>query len=272
VKPPIDNGRILITGASSGIGREIARVMAARAGSLILVARREDRLRALREQLLAMQPSLTVDILPCDLADPSSINDLIDSVLEDPKPVDILVNNAGVSHRGLYERSRWEQIERMIRVNVIALAMLTHRLVPGMVQRRRGGILNIGSGYGLVFGPGDATYVGTKHYVDGFTESLRSELGATGVVVTQVNPGPVITELHEAGGGDLPSASPRFATISAEQCAREAVAGFDRGRAMVMPGFRFRMLMRLVSLIPRPVYRLLARSPAGQLRKDSPGA
>jgi short-subunit dehydrogenase len=266
--PPIDGGTILITGASAGIGRELARQFAPRARALVLVARRSARLELLQDELRADYPTLTVHVAPCDLSDSAAIDAMLAEVTRQVDPVDILINNAGIGDQALYEQADWSRIERMIRVNVIAIALLTRRLVPGMVMRHRGGILNISSGAGVALLPGEATYVGTKHFVTGFTETLRAELAETGVVVTQVLPGPVETEFEEAAGiTRLAAGPPEFLRISSATCAREAIAGFERGQAMVFPGRVYRVTMMLQAIAPRFVQRMLARSMARQLRR-----
>lgn len=271
IQPPIDGSTILITGASSGIGRELARQLAPRARTLVLVARRADRLEELRDELLARlarNPRLSVRVEPCDLAEPVAVERMADSVLEEVGPIDVLVNNAGVGDQALYDRANWSRVERVIRVNLVALALLTHRLISGMVLRRRGGVLNIGSGAGHSFLPGAAAYMASKHFVDGFTETLRLELAEAGVAVTQVCPGPVETEFDRAAGIEegLAGGPPGFLIISAEKCAREAIRGFERGGALVFPGFPYKILMPIVGFVPRFVQRRLARATAWRLR------
>ena len=270
MRPRIKNATILITGASAGIGRELARQLARRAGTLILVARRADRLEELRAELQKKKPGLTVHLEPCDLSEPVAIEAMLASVANNVGAVDILINNAGVGDQALYDRADWTRIHRMIQVNVVALALLTHHLVPSMVARGRGGILNIGSGAGWALMPGGATYAATKHFVDGFTETLRLELQGTGVVVTQVLPGPVDTEFNEAAGIQrFAGGPPQFIRVSVRQCAREAIQGFERGRPVVLPGLAYRTMMRALDVMPRSVQRLILRDSARQLRQMS---
>jgi hypothetical protein len=258
MRPPIDSGTILITGASSGIGRELALQLARRARTLVLVARRLERLEALREELLMLNPTLGVVVEQCDLANPDSVDALLESLRENLVRVDVLVNNAGLGDYSLYEQESWSRIQQMLQVNVMAPVLLTHRLLRHMVERKRGGILNISSGGGArVFLPGMAVYTGTKRFVDGFTESLRLEVLGSGVVVTQVAPGPVETEFSEvAGTEELEGQAPSWMRISAARCAREALEGFENAQALVYPGFAYRWMMRLSSLVPRPVMRV----------------
>lgn len=264
---PIDGGTCLVTGASSGIGREIARQLAPRAAALVLVARRRDRLDALKEELVRARPDLRVHVEVRDLADPSACAALVESVRAAVGHVDVLVNNAGVGDMGMFDLADAERTRRMIELNVTSLVMLTRAFVAGMVERGRGGILNVSSGFGIGFLPGFATYVGTKHFVTGFTEALRADLAGTGVVVTQVCPGPVATEFEENVGNFTGEKVPAFIEISADRCARAAIRGLDRRRAMVIPGLLIRAVLFLSDASPRFLRRLFANVVGRMLRK-----
>lgn len=267
MRPPIDGGTVLITGASSALGRALATRLANRARTLVLVARREERLEALRDALHARNPTLGIVILPSDISQPHAVDEMIAELAKDLVHVDVLINNANEGEYGLYEQAGWSGIDRVLQMNVVALALLTHRLLGPMIERGRGGILNIGSGLGQLYVPGSAAYVGSKHFVDGFTESLRLEVRGTGVVVTQVAPGPVYdTDAEQEGEARSPE--PFFA-ICAQQCAREALEGFERGEPLVYPGLGHRWMMRLLPVLPRGVRRLLGRLVARGLRDTS---
>ncbi len=259
MKPPLKNSTILLTGASSGIGREMARMLAGTAGTLVLVARREDRLRELEAELTGSE----ILVRPCDLSDLAAI----DTLLEGIPDVDILINNAGMGDLGLFEFSEWEKLERMIGINVTSLTYLTRKVVGGMLGKGRGGILNVSSGYGLTLSPVVAAYAGTKHYVSSFTDSLRIELSGTGVVVSQLCPGPVETEFLEVAGNPTGRPVPRLVQISAQQCARAGLRGFARGRAIIIPGFWMWIMINLGRMTPRPMLRLLYSWVGGALRK-----
>lgn len=247
---PVDGGVVLLTGASSGIGREMARQLAPRARTLILVARRRDRLDALRDELVAQHPALTVTLRPADLADLAAVEQLAEDCLTEG-PVDVLINNAGLGDHVNFADASPEKIQAMLMVNVVALTTLTHRLVPGMIERRRGGILNISSGFGLVSMPGFAVYCGTKHYVSAFTDALAGELAGTGVHVTQVCPGPVRTEFAEVAELSDDLAPPGFVWLSAEDCARESLAALDRNKPLVVPGTTMKAAMLMGQRLPR---------------------
>lgn len=229
----------------------------------MLVARRTDRLEALADELLRVRIGLEVDVVTCDLSDEDAVDALCDRLIEEGG-VDVLVNNAGFGDRARLEDADLSKLRRMVAVNVTAVVQLTQRLVQGMVERGHGGVLNVGSVLGHLYQPGVATYAGTKHFIAGFTDALRSEVGSAGVTVTEVCPGPVATEFREiagAAGGVKPS--PGILRIDADTCADEALRAFRRGRAVVFPGRLNRILMRITSIVPRFVLRwFMARSGA----------
>ncbi len=265
---PIDGSVTMVTGASSGIGREIARQLAGRVKALVLVARREDRLRELADELQTAHPSLEVVVEACDLADRIATDQMIDAVEDQVGSPDILINNAGFGDMSMFDWADWDKLDRMIRLNVGALCYLTHRLVQPMVAKRSGGVLMVSSGLGLMFLPAMATYVGSKHFVTAFTESLRLDVKAMGVVITQVCPGPVATEFDDAAATFFDSRLYRWTfEISAAQCAASSLRAFDRGRALVVPGIAFKLLMFMTGLTPRWLLRLSGGIFANKLRQ-----
>jgi uncharacterized protein len=257
-KSGIDGGIVLVTGASSGIGMAIAREVAPRAKAIVLVARRVDRLEKLKEELVKAHAELRVEVLPCDLAKRDDVERLIADVKAKDLEVDVLVNNAGIGTMGFLDRTDMAKATFAIDLNVTSLTMLTIAFLPGMVKRNRGGVLNISSGFGLSVMPMFSVYCGTKHYVTGLTEALVADLGGTDVVATQVCPGPVKTEFEDVMGNDTGKKVPGFVEISAEQCARESIRGFDRGRAIVVPGFVMKLVMLVNALSPRFMRRVFA--------------
>jgi uncharacterized protein len=263
-----NHGTVLITGASAGIGRELALEFGARAETLVLAARRLDRLEKLPAELLGRHPGLKVVALTADLSDEHGIETLLGRVAEQAGPVDVLVNNAGLGDAALFDRSDWARTRQILRTNIFAVTQLASAVVPGMVKRGCGGVLNIGSGAGLTVMPNAAAYVGSKHFVAGFSEALRADLAGTGVTVTQVCPGPVDSEFDQVAGsvGGMAGAPPPFFRISAAQCAREALAGFERGDALVFPGRAYRFAMRVLPLIPMWLRRRQAANTAARLR------
>ena|SRR5579863_5133230 len=263
-----NHGSVLITGASSGIGRELALEFGACAETVVLVARRLDRLEKLRTELQSHHPGLKVIVLAADLSEERDVERLLGDISEQAGPIDVLVNNAGLGDSVLFDRSDWTRTRQLLRTNIIAMAQLASALLPGMVKRGRGGVLNIGSGAGLTVMPSAAAYVGSKFFVAGFSEALRADLAGTGVMVTQVCPGPVDSEFDQVAGseGGMVGAPPKFFRISAAQCAREALAGFERGDAVVFPGRSYRFLMRSLPLVPWWLRRKQAANEAARLR------
>ncbi|MFP2929616.1 SDR family NAD(P)-dependent oxidoreductase [Pyxidicoccus sp. 3LG] len=189
--PPIDQGTVLIIGATEGIGRELSRLLSRRVRTLVLVDRRAERLEPLREELLARNPTLGVLLHPCDVCDPHQVDELLSFLDAHFVRVDVLVNNAAVGNRGLYAEERWGQVQETLRANVWAPALLTHRLLGPMLQRGRGGVLNISSGAAQLFLPGSAVFAATQRFLDGFTEALRLEVEGRGIAVTRVARAPV---------------------------------------------------------------------------------
>src|SRR5438445_11675827 len=212
----------LITGASSGIGREFARQLANRSRSIVLVARRSERLADLRDELLNRNPNLDVHVRIVDLADKAQIELLIDSLARDKIDVDLLINNAGLGDSGPFAKSDPMRNEQMALVNVVALTSLTRHLLPQMIANRRGGILNVSSSAGFLPIPGDAVYAATKAYVTSLSEALRAELWRTGVSVCAVCHGPVRTEFQEAAKrpGGQPEMGSKIFFVSVRQVAR----------------------------------------------------
>lgn len=263
--PPIDQGTALIIGATEGIGRELSRLLSRRVRTLVLVDRRVERLEPLRDELLARNPTLGVLLHRCDVSDPHQVDGLLASLESHFVRVDVLVNNAALGDRALYAEERWGRVEEMLTANVWAPALLTHRLLGPMLARGRGGVLNIGSGAAQLFLPGSATFAATQRFLDGFTEALRLEVEERGITVTRVAPGPLWDEGTEAATDEVAP----FFHISLARCAREALAGFERGEALVYPGFGHRWVMRLLPLLPRGLKRSLGRLALRGLRREA---
>jgi short-subunit dehydrogenase len=264
---PYDDAVVIVTGASSGIGLALAKQMAPRAKAIALVARRVERLEELAKGLRERHPKLKVFVRRCDLTDLEDAGAMIDDVEKELGPIDVLVNNAGFGDVGAFDLASWDKLARMIQLNVVSLTYLTKRVISGMYERRRGGVLNISSGFGLEFMPGLAAYVATKHYVTALSESLRVEARHFGVTVTQVCPGPVDTEFDAVAENPTGEQPPAIVRISAEKCARSALRGFARKRAIVVPGLVMKIVMLLGASSARWIKRLFYIPAASWLRK-----
>jgi uncharacterized protein len=263
----IDNGTVVVTGASSGIGMEIARLVAPRAKALVLVARRTDRLDALKKELEQKCKDVRIETIKCDLSNREDTERLIAEIAARELDVDVLVNNAGVGLMGVVDRADVKRTVAMIDLNCTSLTMLTMAFLPAMVKRGRGGILNISSGFGMGVLPSFAAYCATKHFVTAFTEGMVADLVGTGVVVTQICPGPVATEFEQNVGNFTGQKVPGFIEISAEHCAKVAIRSFDRKRALVVPGLIMKIVMLINEWSPRFLRRLFAMIVGGVARK-----
>jgi short-subunit dehydrogenase len=191
-------GRALITGASAGIGEELAKLHAQKGGDLIIVARRRERLDALAASLIA-ENGVDVRVISADLSRPRAAEKLAKNIEGLGLTVDVLINNAGFGGHGKFHEGALEREQRMMQVNMVALTELTHHIVQGMVARGHGRILNVGSTAGFLPGPLQAVYYASKAYVNSFSQAIANELQGTGVTVTALCPGPVATEFQEAG-------------------------------------------------------------------------
>ena len=188
---------VLITGASAGIGREFARQLAPAVNTMVLVARRNDRLEALELELKIINPQLEVFCRQLDLRDHAELERFCDWLNESGLTVDLLVNNAGLGDRGPFIESEWERLHAMLQVNIETLTYLTYRILPSMRKSGCGAILNVSSVASLLPVPNFAVYAATKAYVTSFSEALRAELRNSNISVTTLCPGPVPTEFDD---------------------------------------------------------------------------
>jgi uncharacterized protein len=248
---------VLITGASSGIGLELAQLFAADGSQLVLAARRQDRLEALATELQARH-HVACTVLPVDLTDPSAPRVIFDRLAAQGVTVDVLVNNAGFGAVGPVCDLPIERQVAMVQVNVAALVHLTSLFLPGMVERQRGGILNVGSLAGFQPGPRMAVYYATKAFVLSYTEALAEELARTGVTATCLAPGPTVTEFEDASGMGNAWLF-KFGPMQASTVARAGYRGFRRGRVLVVPGLGNRLLSWFVPLAPRRLVRKVVK-------------
>jgi short-subunit dehydrogenase len=232
---PAATSTCLVTGASSGIGAEIARELARRGHGVTLSARREDRLQALADDL--QDSGVRVEVVACDVTDPGSRSNLIATLAGAGLDVEVLVNNAGYGSGGRFQDLDGASEVRMVQTNCEAIIAFCAEYVPGMIERGRGAILNVGSTAGYQPLPRQATYAASKAFVNSFTDALHEDLNGTGVTATSLRPGPVATEFGEtAGVEDEFSSLPGFLVDTPAEVAKAAVDALDKGKRSVGPG------------------------------------
>ena len=248
---------VLITGASSGIGLELARCFAADGCRLVLVARKGQVLEALAMELRKAH-KIQAQVITADLAHPESPTRLLAHLRSAGLKVDVLVNNAGFGAQGKFaELPLGRQLE-MLQVNITTLTHLTGLLLPGMIERRRGGILNLASTAAFQPGPGMAVYYASKAYVLSFSEALAEELAGTGVTVTAVCPGPTATNFGAAANMKTLGLVHKV-SMTAEAVARQGHRAYRDGKVVLINGFRNALPAFLVRLFPRAAVRKIAR-------------
>ncbi len=231
---PGNDRAAIVTGASSGIGEEFARILVDRGHQVVLVARSADRLEEIAARLGAKAHPL-----PADLSQRTERASLLDRVTALGLTPDILVNNAGLSTLGLVAESDPEKELNLVEVDVAAVVDLCSRILPGMVERHRGAVLNVASIAAFGPLPGQAAYGAAKAFVLSYSHSLRGELKGTGVSVTALCPGPVDTGFGEAAGfskEEAESALPRVMWVPAAEVAKAGIDGLAAGKAVVVPG------------------------------------
>jgi short-subunit dehydrogenase len=226
----------VITGASSGIGRELARLFAADGYDLIVTARRVERLQQLADKL-GQAHGIGVHIIPMDIAQSYAGKALWQAIIDVTPDIDVLVNNAGFGEAVDFAEQRPENIERMIHLNISTLTALTRHALPGMIERKCGKILNVASLAGFQpGGPGMAVYWATKSYVLSFSRGLRSELRGSGVSVTVLCPGPTATEFEQAASAQKTLLFNWIKPMDARVVAFAGYRGMKRGCGVVVPG------------------------------------
>jgi uncharacterized protein len=241
---------VLITGASAGIGQELAKLFAADGHDLVLVARRADVMEKVAAELRARH-GIAVRSWPADLADPQAPQQLQERAAAEGVAVDILVNNAGFGAVGHFLELSPERQLGIIDVNMRALTELTYRFLPAMRARRRGRILNLGSIVGFLPGPYMAVYYASKAYVVSFSEALAEELTGSGVTVTCLCPGYTATEFQKVAGVEKSGMLARLRPMPAETVARIGYRGLMAGRRLVVPGWGNRLSVFGLRFSPR---------------------
>jgi short-subunit dehydrogenase len=265
--PPSLEATVLITGASSGIGAELARQLGARGYNVTLVARRQDRLAELAE-LLRARHGVVAEVHTCDLADASARGELIAAVAAGEHHVAGLCNNAGFGSFGQFWELPYDRELREVRLNIEALHELTGHFLPKMVERGAGAVLNTSSLASFQPQPLNATYAATKAFVTSFSEALHAELAGTGVSCTALCPGPVRTEFAAVAGiSHLDGSGGPLIWATAQDCARVGIEGMIKGRRIVMPRLPDQVIASAGRFAPRsvllPIMRTISRRGLG---------
>ena len=243
----------LITGASAGLGVDFARQLAAKGYRLVLVARRKDRLDALAGELGHARA------VACDLGAPGAVAELMADIKAAGETVSLLVNNAGFGLGGKFARLDGARQRSMIDLNCGALTELAHAVLPDMLAKRKGAILNVASTAAFQPGPGMAVYFATKAFVLSFTEALQEELRTTGITVSALCPGPTTTEFG-AAAGLAPNGAIDKLSANAADVVRAGLDGLDAKRAVVIPGLLNKAGAQGHRLLPRAWLRRIAGS------------
>jgi short-subunit dehydrogenase len=240
-----------VTGASSGIGTVFARALAARGYSLLLIARRRDRLESLAQEIGG-------EVLAADLTNDDDLH-RVEARLREAENLELLVNNAGFGAGGAFAKIDLGPQDAMHRLHVIATLRLTHAALGGMVARHKGGIINVSSVASFLTNPGAICYCATKTWINSFTEGLYLELKSmdSPVRVQSLCPGFVYSEFHETAGMDRTKLASAAWWLSAESVVAESLEGLDRGKLFVIPSARYRVLVAILNHIPRVLKRAI---------------
>lgn len=257
----------LVTGASAGIGRAFAYQFAGRGFDLVITARRRDRLEELKAAIEADR-GVRVEVLVADLADPAAPRTMVAEIARRGLYVDALVNNAGYGLPDPYVKTTWEQQATFLQVLVTAVAHLTHLVVPGMVERGYGRIVNVMSLAGLLPGaPGNTLYAAAKAFGVKFSESLAAEVSGAGVNVTAVCPGFTFSEFHDVNGTrERVQKMPSYMWMDADEVAREGVEAVMRGEVVCVPGRLNAAIASLAKVLPDHLVRDVLRRRAKDFR------
>jgi short-subunit dehydrogenase len=250
------NGLAAITGASSGIGAAYARALAGRSQNLLLIARRRDRLEGLAAAL-TQQHSIRVETLAADLLSSDDIL-RVEERLRAAENLDLLVNNAGFGTRGLFYRTDLAGQDEMHRLHVIATMRLTRAALPGMIERNRGGIVNVSSVAGFWQAPGNVSYCATKAWMNSFTQGLAIELAGTNVKAQALCPGYTYSEFHRRAGIASDKIPKSFWT-TAEEVVADSLRGLDAGKVFVIPGWRYKLAVFFMKRVPSSVLVPIAK-------------
>lgn len=249
----------LITGASGGIGLELARLFARDQYNLILVARRGDRLEEIKKELMTRH-NIQVHLICKDLAAIDAAEDVFEVIINQKLEVDFLVNNAGLGDYGFFYKSDWRKTAQMIQLNIVTLTQLTRLFLPRLIAQKEGWILNVASTASFLPGPLMSVYYATKAYVLSFSAALSNELQGSGVKVSILCPGPTASGFQEAAQMSKSRLNKMKVMFPAKAVARYGYQSLFRGKLVAIPGFLNKMIPLLVRLLPRKMITTMIRN------------
>ena len=240
----------LITGASSGIGLELAKTFAREGFNLVLCARREDRLMHLKQEL-EENHSTHVHVFVADLSKPDAPDTLFQFCENQNIQIDVLINNAGIGDYGFFSESDWNKTANMIDLNVRSLTHLTHLFLPGMISRGTGKIMNVASTAAFQPGPLMSVYYATKHYVLAFSEALANEVAKHDITVTTLCPGPTQSEFQATANMEKSKLMDRFPVPSSAEVAQYGFNALKNGKRVAIYGVMNKIMAKIIKFFPR---------------------
>lgn len=248
----MDNNYVLITGASTGIGFELAKIFKRDGYNLILVARDKEKLKDATDKLNDKKNKIIM--LDIDLSNDEQINKLINYINSNKININILVNNAGIGSFGNFTEVDWKIEEKLIDINIKALTRLTKYFLPKMIENKSGGILNVASTAAFASGPRMATYYASKAYVLNLTEAIHEEVRECGVKISCLCPGPVRTNFQSKAGINKSEKAKKY-LMNADIVAKVGYDQFKKGKVIIIPGFKNKILVKVNKLLPRSISR-----------------
>ncbi len=258
----------VITGASAGIGATFARKLAARHYDLLLVARREDRLRSLGAELAELH-HVNADFLSADLGIDADLERVADRIQNEPR-LSLLVNNAGFGIQGFFHQTDVHAQKSLHQVHIVATMRLTHAALANLVPRNTGGLINVASVAGFMQAPSSVTYSASKTWINSFTEGIAIEMSikAPKVKIQSLCPGFTLSEFHDVLKADR-GAIPKSLWMAADFVVEESLRDFDRAKLFSVPGWRYKLIAAAMNLSPGWLKRKIAAGPARRLRRPA---